>query len=72
MLKKIEEGNRQDDIFELFDWDKESFAKVDETENNNEIRMKFVPKEELQKQKEEKNSYLMNEFFKKAFTDAEI
>ncbi|MGC7807355.1 YcdB/YcdC domain-containing protein [Bacillus paranthracis] len=65
VVEKIEEGNRQDDIFELFDWDKESFAKVDETENNNEIRMKFVPKEKLQKQKEEKNSYLMNEFFKK-------
>ncbi|MBP3968300.1 DUF4901 domain-containing protein [Bacillus sp. WL1] len=61
-------GSRQDDIFELFDWDKESFAKVDETENNNEIRMKFVPKEELQKQKEEKNPYLMNEFFKKHLT----
>ncbi|MBJ8206477.1 DUF4901 domain-containing protein, partial [Bacillus cereus] len=29
------------------------------------IRMKFVPKEELQKQKEEKNPYLMNEFFNK-------
>ena len=27
--------------------------------------MKFVPKEELQKQKEEKNPYLMNEFFNK-------
>ncbi|MFB5576813.1 YcdB/YcdC domain-containing protein [Bacillus cereus] len=65
VVEKIEEGNRQDDIFELFDWDKESFAKVDETENDNEIRMKFVLKEELQKQKEEKNPYLMNEFFKK-------
>ncbi len=65
VVEKIEEGKRQDDIFELFDWDKESFAKVDETENDNEIRMKFVLKEELQKQKEEKNPYLMNEFFKK-------
>lgn len=67
VVEKIEEGNRQDDIFELFDWDKESFAKVDETENDNEIRMKFVLKEELQKQKEEKNPYLMNEFFKSIY-----
>lgn len=36
-----------------------------ETENEDGIRMKFVSKEELQKQKEEKNPYLMNEFFKK-------
>ncbi|USK96032.1 YcdB/YcdC domain-containing protein [Bacillus tropicus] len=65
VVEKIEKGSRQDDIFVLFDWDKERFAKVDETENDNEIRMKFVLKGELQKQKEEKNPYLMNEFFKK-------
>lgn len=64
-VEKTKKGSRKDDIFELFDWDKESFTKVDETENDDEIRMKFVPKEELQKQKEEKNPYLMNEFFKK-------
>ncbi|GMR68395.1 MULTISPECIES: YcdB/YcdC domain-containing protein [Bacillus] len=64
-VEKIKKGSRQDDIFDLFDWDKESFTKVDETENDDEIRMKFVLKEELQKQKEEKNPYLMNEFFKK-------
>ncbi|MDP7990268.1 DUF4901 domain-containing protein [Bacillus sp. MHSD_36] len=58
-------GSQQDDIFDLLDWDKDSFTKVAETEDDDEIRMKFVPKEELQKQKEEKNPYLMNEFFKK-------
>ncbi|MEK4502949.1 YcdB/YcdC domain-containing protein [Bacillus sp. FSL R12-0069] len=64
-VEKTKKGSRKDDIFELFDWDKESFTKVDETENDDEIRMKFVSKEELKKQKEEKNPYLMNEFFKK-------
>ncbi|MGH1283476.1 YcdB/YcdC domain-containing protein [Bacillus toyonensis] len=64
-VEKTKKGSPKDDIFESFDWDKESFTKVDETENDDEIRMKFVTKEELQKQKEEKNSYLMNEFFKK-------
>ncbi|MED1558331.1 YcdB/YcdC domain-containing protein [Bacillus paramycoides] len=64
-VEKPKKGSQQGDIFDLFDWDKESFTKVDETENEDGIRMKFVPKEELQKQKEEKNPYLMNEFFKK-------
>ncbi|PEC84482.1 YcdB/YcdC domain-containing protein [Bacillus cereus] len=64
-VEKPKKGSRQDDLFDLFDWDKESFTKVAETENDDEIRMKFVLKEELQKQKEEKNPYLMNEFFKK-------
>lgn len=64
-VEKTKKGSRQGDIFELFGWDKESFTKVDETENDDEIRMKFVLKEELQKQKEEQSPYLMNEFFKK-------
>ncbi|HHB1437375.1 DUF4901 domain-containing protein [Bacillus mobilis] len=64
-VEKPKKGSKQYDIFDLLDWDKESFTKVAETENDDEIRMKFVPKEELQKQKEEKNPYLMNEFFKK-------
>ena len=64
-LLENKKGSQQDDVFDLFDWDKESFTKVVETENDDEIRMKFVPKEELQKQKEEKNPYLMNEFFNK-------
>ncbi|HDR4420351.1 TPA: DUF4901 domain-containing protein [Bacillus cereus] len=64
-VEKPKKGNRQDDIFDLLDWDKESFTKVAESENEDGVRMKFVPKEELQKQKEEKNPYLMNEFFKK-------
>jgi hypothetical protein len=62
-VENPKKGIRQDDIFDLFDWDKENFTKVAEKENDYEIRMKFVPKEELQKQKEEKNPYLMNEFF---------
>ncbi len=56
--------SRQDVIFDLLDWHKESFTKVAETEDADEIRMKFVPKEELQKQRR-KNPYLMNGFFKK-------
>ncbi|MBW3495765.1 YcdB/YcdC domain-containing protein [Bacillus sp. FDAARGOS_1420] len=64
-VEKPKKGSQQDDIFDLFDWDKESFTKVAETENEDGIRMKFVSREELQKQKEEKNPYLMNEFFKK-------
>lgn len=64
-VEKPKQGRQQNDIFDLFDWDKESFTKVDETENEDGIRMKFVLKEELQKQKEEKNPYSMNEFFKK-------
>ncbi|PDZ05277.1 DUF4901 domain-containing protein [Bacillus cereus] len=64
-VEKPKKDSRQDDIFDLFDWDKESFTKVAETEDDYEIRMKFVPKEELQRQKEEKNPYLMNEVFKK-------
>ncbi|PGU47933.1 YcdB/YcdC domain-containing protein [Bacillus cereus] len=64
-VEKPKKDSRQDDIFDLFDWDKESFTKVAETEDAYEIRMKFVPKEELQRQKEEKNPYLMYEVFKK-------
>ncbi len=66
-VENPKKGIRQDDIFDLFDWDKENFKKVAEKENDYEIRMKFVPKEELQKQKEEKNPYLMNEFFKSIY-----
>ncbi|MDM5236036.1 DUF4901 domain-containing protein [Bacillus cereus] len=64
-VTKPKKDSQQEDIFDLFDWDKESFTKVAETENEDAIRMKFVSKEELQKQKEEENPYLMNEFFKK-------
>ena len=53
-LLENKKGSQQDDVFDLFDWNKEGFTKVDETENDDEIRMKFVPKEELQKQKEER------------------
>ncbi len=64
-VTKPKKGSQQNDIFNLFDWDKEQFVKVDETESEDGIRMKFVPKEELQQEKEEKDPYLMNEFFKK-------
>lgn len=53
-VEKPKKDSQQDDIFDLFDWDKESFTKVAETENEDGIRMKFVSKEELQKQKEER------------------
>lgn len=64
-VEKTKKSIRQEDIFDLFDWDKESFTKVAEAENEDEIRLKFTSKEEVQNQKAEKNPYLMNEFFKK-------
>ena len=53
-LLENKKGSQQDDVFDLFDWDKESFTKVVETENDDEIRMKFVPKEELQNRKKKR------------------
>ncbi|MED0968932.1 YcdB/YcdC domain-containing protein [Bacillus paramycoides] len=64
-VTKPKKDSQQDDIFDLLDWDKEKFVKVDEKEDKYEIRMEFVPKEELQKEKEEKDPYLMDEFYKK-------
>ena len=53
-LLENKKGSQQDDVFDLFDWNKEGFTKVDETENDDEIRMKFVPKEELQNRKKKR------------------
>lgn len=53
-VEKPKKGSQQDDIFDLFDWDKESFTKVAETENEDGIRMKFVSKEELQNRKKKR------------------
>ncbi len=55
-LLENKKGSQRGDVFELFDWNKEGFTKVDETENDDEIRMKFVPKEELQKTERRKES----------------
>ena len=53
-VEKSKKGNERGEVFELFDWNKEGFTKVDETENDDEIRMKFVPKEELQNRKKKR------------------
>lgn len=54
-------------MFDLFDWDKGKFVKLDEKVDEDEVRLKFVLKEELQKEIEEKDSYSMDEFYKKHF-----
>ena len=43
------------------------FVKIDEKVDEDEVRIKFVLKEELQKEIEEKDSYSMDEFYKKHF-----
>jgi len=64
VVKGITNSQRKD-VLDLIDWDKEKFIKVDEKEDEYEIQMKFVLKEELQKDRKEKNSYSMEEFYKK-------
>lgn len=54
-------------MLDLFDWDKEKFVKLDEKVDEDEVRIKFVLKEELQKEIEEKDSYSMDEFYKNIF-----
>ncbi|CUB13860.1 Peptidase propeptide and YPEB domain protein [Bacillus cereus] len=59
------------DVFDLFDWNKGEFIKLDEKVDEDEVRIKFVLKKELQKELqkelEEKDSYSMDEFYKKHF-----
>ncbi|MEI4708650.1 YcdB/YcdC domain-containing protein [Bacillus cereus] len=64
VVKGIKNSQRKD-VLDLLDWDKEKFIKIDEKEDGYEIQMKFVLKEELQKERKEKDSYSMEEFYKK-------
>ncbi|EJS72309.1 DUF4901 domain-containing protein [Bacillus cereus] len=66
-VNKPIKSSREKDVFDLLDWDKDKFIKVDEREFENEVRMKFALKEELQKEIEEKDPYSMDEFYKKHF-----
>ncbi|MFP3375519.1 DUF4901 domain-containing protein [Bacillus sp. SIMBA_069] len=62
---KVIKNSERKDVLDLLDWDKEKFIKVDEKEDKYEIQMKFVLKEELQKERKEKDEYSMEEFYKK-------
>ncbi|MFE9076741.1 YcdB/YcdC domain-containing protein [Bacillus mobilis] len=64
-IEKPVKSSQKKDVFDLLDWDKEKFIKVDEKEDKYEIQMKFVLKEELQKERKEKDAYSMEEFYKK-------
>lgn len=64
VVKGIKNSQRKD-VLDLLDWDKEKFIKIDEKEDGYEIQMKFVLKDELQKERKEKDSYSMEEFYKK-------
>ncbi|KFM98578.1 putative propeptide PepSY amd peptidase M4 [Bacillus clarus] len=65
-VTKPEKDRQQiENIFDLLDWDEEKFVKVAESEDGYEIRMKFVPKEELQEELEKKDTYLMDDFCEK-------
>ncbi|GAB6429342.1 YcdB/YcdC domain-containing protein [Bacillus sp. BML-BC060] len=67
LVDKPLKSSQKKDVFDLFDWDKGKFVKLDEKVDEDEVRLKFVLKEELQKEIEEKDSYSMDEFYKKHF-----
>ncbi|MEE2016127.1 DUF4901 domain-containing protein, partial [Bacillus thuringiensis] len=67
LVDKPLKSSQKKDVFDLFDWDKGKFVKIDEKVDEDEVRIKFVLKEELQKEIEEKDSYSMDEFYKKHF-----
>ncbi|MEI4619137.1 YcdB/YcdC domain-containing protein [Bacillus cereus] len=58
-------GKQETDIFRLLTLDENQFVKISEDECENEIRMKFVPREELEGEQEENQTYLMDDFYKK-------
>ncbi|OQR58151.1 YcdB/YcdC domain-containing protein [Bacillus sp. CDB3] len=66
-VEKKVKSTRKKDVFDLLDWDLEKFIKVDEKEDEYEVQMKFVLKEEVQKEIEEKDPYSIDEFYKKHF-----
>lgn len=65
LVDKPLKSSPKKDVLDLFDWDKEKFVKLDEKVDEDEVWIKFVLKEELQKEVEEKDSYSMDEFYKK-------
>ncbi|MEA1008429.1 MULTISPECIES: YcdB/YcdC domain-containing protein [Bacillus cereus group] len=67
LVDKPLKSSPKKDVLDLFDWDKEKFVKSDEKVDEDEVRIKFVLKEELQKEIEEQDSYSMDEFYKKHF-----
>lgn len=67
LVDKPLKSSPKKDVLDLFDWDKEKFVKLDEKVDEDEVRIKFVLKEELQNEIEEKDSYSMDEFYKNMF-----
>ncbi|OJE38051.1 DUF4901 domain-containing protein [Bacillus proteolyticus] len=65
LIDKPLKSSPKKDVLDLFDWDKEKFVKSDGKVDEDEVRIKFVLKEELQKEIEEKDPYSMDEFYKK-------
>ncbi|MDA1631934.1 YcdB/YcdC domain-containing protein [Bacillus cereus] len=65
LVDKPLKSSPKKDVLDLFDWDKEKFVKLDEKVDEDEVRIKFVLKEELQNEIEEKDPYSMDEFYKK-------
>ncbi|MCU5379349.1 DUF4901 domain-containing protein [Bacillus cereus] len=66
-VEKPVKSSQKKDVFDLLDWDVEKFIKVDEKEDEYEVRMKFELKEAVHKEVEVKDPYSMNEFYKKHF-----
>jgi len=65
LIDKPLKSSPKKDVLDLFDWDKEKFVKLDEKVDEDEVWIKFVLKEELQKEIKEKDPYSMDEFYKK-------
>ncbi|WP_459499365.1 YcdB/YcdC domain-containing protein [Bacillus sp. C1] len=56
---------QEKDVFSLLALEERGFVKICEDECNNEIRMKFVQRGELQSEQEEKHTYSIDDFYKK-------
>ncbi|KMP25180.1 cytoplasmic protein [Bacillus cereus] len=65
LIDKPLKSSPKKDVLDLFDWDKEKFVKLDKKVDEDEVWIKFVLKEELQKEIKEKDPYSMDEFYKK-------
>lgn len=58
-------SKQETDVFRLLTFDEKQFVKISEDECENEIRMKFVPREELESEQEENQTYLLEDLYKK-------
>ncbi|MFV8517670.1 YcdB/YcdC domain-containing protein [Bacillus sp. SBS7] len=65
LIDKPLKSSPKKDVLDLFDWDKEKFVKLDKKVDEDEVWIKFVLKEELQKEIKEKDPCSMDEFYKK-------